>query len=255
MDLPDILLPHLDLISSLARPAATFEPIVGAQIIDPKASRMGGTPFTPIYTDWPSSMITEGMVSRKRPQAFIGQFNFREIVTAVPELVGHVPSQGLFQLFYDMEYFPYTEDHNYFSTLWFPDIEELSHRPMEQGIESYPEREFGLKFSYRPSRPELDGLPGELEMSEAEIEAYEDWGGSSVHHQIAGFPFSIQNSVLEEFEGLTGEARPWKMLIQIDYDEKMNIDWGDAGTLYLAVQTDDLATADLSQAQLLIQFC
>lgn len=203
-------------------------------------------------------MIPDGHVTRKRPQAFIGQFNFREIVTAVPELQGVLPSEGLFQLFYDTEEGPwgtYPADFNFISTAWYPDIEELRHVPLEAPPFSYPERQFGLKFSYRPSYPELFQFPDDFELPEDLEDLYLDWAGQSCNHQLAGYSTAIQNDVIEELENSGAGDGPWKILLQIDSDEKMNLMWGNTGTLYLGVQTEDLATADLSQARLIMQCC
>jgi uncharacterized protein YwqG len=256
VEFPAALLPYREALHAIAKPAATFEALPASTVIDPKASKMGGIPFTPIYTDWPSSIIHEGHVSRKQPQAFIGQFNLKEIVTAVPELQGVVPSQGLFQLFYDMEeprWGQYPQDFNFITTLWYPDVDELTHRPMEQGTDSYPEREYGLKFSYRPSFPGFPYLPEEIEIPEEFGDAYSDALAYNQHHQVAGYPLPVQDDPLEELE--EGDDAPWQLLFQIDSDEKMKTMWCDTGTLYLAVRTHDLVSADLSQARLIMQSC
>jgi uncharacterized protein YwqG len=258
MDLPAKLLPYRDAILNIAKPAATFEALPPSSVLDPKASKLGGVPFTPLYTDWPSTMIHEGLVSHKRPQAFVGQFNFAEIVAAVPELKGVVPDKGLLQLFYDLEECPwgtYPQDHNFIGTYWYPDIDDLRHVPMEVPVASYPEREFGLKFSYRPSFPESSYLPEDFDLPEELEEVYDEALVYDKHHQIGGYPLPVQDDPLDELPTDPSDEAPWQLLLQIDSDEKMKIMWGDTGTIYLGVKTNDLATADLSQAHLILQCC
>lgn len=216
---------------------------------------MGGEPFSPPFTDWPSSMIENG--TKKRPMAFIGQFNFAEIIYSVPELAGIVPNHGLLQLFYDIEEFPwgtYPQDLNYFRLIWYSDIENWSHEPMLAPVPSYPEKEFGLAFSYRPSFPES---PDELDFPEDLFDLYLETLVYDEHHQIAGYPLPVQSDPMEELaEGdRFGDDTPWQLLLQIDSDERMGIMWSDTGTIYLGVKNRSLATADLSQALLILQCC
>lgn len=233
------------------KPAATFDPVPASEPLSPVTSKLGGLPFTPLYTDWPSAMIEKG--TKKRPMAFVGQFNFAEIVEAVPELVGVVPSQGLLQLFYDVEEFPwgtYPNDFNHIRINWFPDLEEYRHEAMATPVDSYPVKEFGLKFSYRPSFPE----PYELDIPEEVESVYWETLIHDSHHQIAGYPSAIQDDPLDGFEQLNASnGAPWQLLLQIDSDEVMGLNWGDAGTIYLCIAADSLATADLSQSRLTLQ--
>lgn len=233
------------------KPAATFAPVPASEPLSPTTSKLGGLPFTPPYTDWPSAMIENG--TQKRPMSFVGQFNFAEIVAAVPELAGVVPNQGLLQLFYDLEEFPwgsYPTDFNHIRINWFPDLREYRHEPMSAPVGSYPAKEFGLQFTYRPSFPE----PFELDIPEEVEAAYWNTFMYDGHYQIAGYPSAVQYDPLEELDRTNPvDDASWQLLLQIDSDELMNLAWGDGGTIYLCTATNDLPSADLSQSLLTLQ--
>jgi len=262
MQFPPELSAYRDALLKIAKPSATFEAVPAPADLDIRASKMGGVPFNPRWTDWPSSMVPDGhLVTKKRPMAFIGQFNFAEIVAAVPELRDVVPSQGLLQLFYDMEEGTwggnYPEDFNFFHVAWHPDIETLEHVPVEPPVPSFPEQEFALRFSPRLSFPAVTSLPEEIELSEDEEEDYDNALIPESHHQIGGYPLPVQNCPMEDLElgDSENDGRPWQVLLQIDSDPEMDIMWGDTGTIYLGLKTTNLAHADPSQARLVLQCC
>jgi len=258
MEFPAELAAHRAALLKLVKPSATFEAYPAPAGLDIKSSKMGGVPFNPIYTDWPSSMVPDGhLTTKKRPQTFVGQFNFAEIVAAVPELLTSVPEKGLLQFFYDLEEgtwgSEYPKDLNFFTVAWYPDVDRMDHVPPEAPIPSYPEKEFALRFSYRLSLPETPYLPDDIELDEDEEEAYDEAFMHDVHHQIGGYPIPIQNDPMENLSFAHNDDGGWQCLLQIDSDKTMNVMWFDQGTIYLGIKTNDLKNANPAYARMNLQ--
>lgn len=251
MDLPPALEPYRDALLRIAKPSATFEAVPSSGDLDVRASKMGGVPFNPRWTDWPSAMVPDGhLTTKKRPMAFIGQFNFAEIVAAVPELKGLVPDQGLLQLFYDLEEGVWDHDPNFVHVAWHPDIDSLDHVPVEPPVASYPAKEYALRFRHRLSFP--DFIPEEVEFPDELQGQYVNTLLYDQHHQIGGFPIAVQYDVIDNVLDKPGET-PWHLAIQVDSDKQMELRWADQGTIYLCVQAENLATAPLEQSRFYLQ--
>ncbi|MGW4484668.1 DUF1963 domain-containing protein [Amycolatopsis sp. NPDC004368] len=99
------------------------------------------------------------------------------------------------------------------------------------------------------------GLFGELAWAETE---------QTVRHQIGGYGAAIQDApeteiAVETLEGryrdpaLAEEGARWVLLAQFDSDDDVDMMWGDVGTIYWAIRSDDLAAGRFEAARFTMQ--
>jgi uncharacterized protein YwqG len=95
-------------------------------------------------------------------------------------------------------------------------------------------------------------------------------------HQVAGFPSAVQNDSMElecqlassglycgdgsgyndpRRKALEAGAKDWRLLLQFDSDDDLNVMWGDVGMLYFWVREADAAAGDFRQPWLILQCC
>ncbi|MGZ6387521.1 MAG: DUF1963 domain-containing protein, partial [Ktedonobacteraceae bacterium] len=94
----------------------------------------------------------------------------------------------------------------------------------------------------------------------------EDHG--AVHHQLLGNPQTIQDDMRLECQlashGVTDindpranvlskGAQEWQLLLQIDTDEDIGMQWGNTGMIYYWLQASDLKKSDFDNAWLVLQ--
>jgi uncharacterized protein YwqG len=113
-------------------------------------------------------------------------------------------------------------------------------------------------------RPQVSALG----LSEAELDAYDELcrrrDGGCPRHRIDGFPAMIQSDAMElecqqDLEGrsssrfddaeLEAARRDWRLLLQIDSDDDLDVMWGDGGTLYFFVREEDARRGDFSRVR------
>ena len=135
---------------------------------------------------------------------------------------------------------------------------------------AFPERR--VAFETYTSLPSLDWLSVDLaqvnltgqeldEMAEEPTKAF----GDELPHRIGGFPAEIQDERMPvacellrrglppEHEGtevtdaILRAARQWRLLLQIDSDPALKMNWGDGGRLYVFIREKDALKGDFSQ--------
>jgi uncharacterized protein YwqG len=104
------------------------------------------------------------------------------------------------------------------------------------------------------------------------LEAHEAWarkfletqhGENGGRHQVGGYPQAIQGDVWTECEMISrghidstdqqlweqaaASAHRWKLLLQFDTDDDLQVMWGDAGTFYFCICEDDLRAGRFDQ--------
>lgn len=134
----------------------------------------------------------------------------------------------------------------------------------------YPERRVG--FETYESIPSLDWLGVDLsDMHVDEDELDELAGlpdapfGDELQHRIGGYPSEIQDTrmhvdcelirrglpVLGEGAEITDAilraARQWRLLLQVDSDPALKMNWGDGGMLYVFIREKDARAGDFSR--------
>ena len=48
-------------------------------------------------------------------------------------------------------------------------------------------------------------------------------------------------------------AKDWRLLLQMDSDDDLDVMWGDAGILYFWIQADEARRGDFSNAWMILQ--
>ncbi|MBJ7412317.1 MAG: DUF1963 domain-containing protein [Phenylobacterium sp.] len=132
---------------------------------------------------------------------------------------------------------------------------------------SFPERR--VTFESRTSVPSLDWLGIDLteaDLSEEELDELADAPlDDEIQHRIGGYPSEIQDEQMAiscelmrrglppEYEGteitpaIERASKQWRMLLQIDSDPALKMNWGDGGRLYVFIREKDALKGDFSQ--------
>ncbi|WP_067828241.1 DUF1963 domain-containing protein [Actinomadura kijaniata] len=194
----------------LARPALAL----GAE--GEATVRLGGAPVLPVGEEWP--------VVAGRPLDFLGAVDFGEIAAlgAVPWL----PDKGV-AAFYGGA-----------GCRVFAGEMREAERP--EGASAYPSCPLGAKpFLSVPSpqEPALRRLEaaysGCLPLYEQLHAAWAQhaWPDDAPMHQIGGWPVLTRDP-----EGPQATESGWRLLLQLDSDNRLGWDWGGSGRVYFCVQ-------------------
>ena len=232
-------------------------------------SQFGGTPMLPDGFEWPER---DG-----EPLRFIARIELEEMHGALA--FDWLPSTGALLFFYDVENQPWGFDPNdrgSFQVVHIPaaTIETACDNPCDIVL---PHVNIGFRrIMSLPSweRTEI----GALDLSDAESDAYieliEARYGGAPQHQVGGFPVNVQGDEMElecqlvssglycgddsgyrdpRAEGLAPGAGEWRLLLQVDSDEALEIMWGDLGKIYFWVRESAAREGDFSNTWLILQ--
>jgi uncharacterized protein YwqG len=241
-------------------------------------SRLGGIPALPAGYPWPTS--------HGAPQAFIGQIR----LDALGDTAGFgLPADGMLSFFFDAEqrlWSPDPEHSGEWQVAWFPPGTPLELREPPAGLD--PAARFdGRSLSAArewtvPSldTPEMDriALPEAfgrgVEVASEGFEALQERLSASPgdpRHRMFGFADQIQSDVRWEAEVDTARvergpaasvpysydtavpAPDWQLLLQVDSDESLGMQWGDVGTLYFLVRPEVLQERTFERTWLVAQ--
>lgn len=147
----------------------------------------------------------------------------------------------------------------------------------------FPERRVGMEV--HPSYPTSEWLDINercRHLDEDELATLNDLlpgqGLDKGDHRFCGYPYPVQGGALAlecellaqgresernkiykdpvAFEALNREATAkWRMLLQIDSDDALEMNWVDGGTIWYFIREEDARAGDFSQVQYYIQFC
>lgn len=212
----------------------------------PAFSKLGGDPELPEDLTWP-----EG---EKGPRAFLAQIDLAEVRAAGgPEWL---PAEGRLYAFYD-EWRAGGADEVRMLLSAAPPGPPVAPPPALEQKWRFPERRAG--FLLFRSIPSLDWLGvdlTELDVSDEELDELADAPdapfGDELQHRIGGYPSELQDSRMGlECEYLARGLQPeyrdpppnilrasksWRLLLQIDSDPALKMNWGDAGRLYVFIR-------------------
>lgn len=235
----------------------------------------GGMPQSSNHFEWPRN---EG-----RPLGFVGQLELTEF-----ELGKSAPwlnFEGRILLFYDMERFPWGDspDDNQGWVVIHETGEPEYLIPFPDDLNDFyrmPQRKFlrGRNFISLPSIQRLKYSGFSLDDNEWEDyrDLMEEYEGDSPRHQIGGYPSPIQDDTMEDICQLVSagfdftdsestadsrvgekknELNDWKLLLQVDSDDDLEMMWGDSGRLYSWIRERDAEAGDFSKVWMQIQSC
>lgn len=225
----------------------------------PVFSQLGGSPRLPEDFAWPAG--------ERGPRSFLCQLSLSEVHAAGgPEWL---PAAGRLYFFHDE------------LRAGFPDLVSVVHRPDEAepaaatGRGHFPERL--VTFSPRTSFPSLDWLGVDLEDLDVDDEELDELAdlpertfGAGPHHRIGGYPGEIQDEQMglscellsrgidpyktsETTPAIERAAKSWRLLLQIDSDAGLRMNWGDGGRLYVFVREKHAFAGNFSKTITLYQ--
>jgi len=239
---------------------------------DVKNSQIGGKPRVNIESfEWP-------YVDNK-PMAFIAQLDLAELM---PEFsIDWLPNTGSLLFFYEMD-----------DMVWGFDPKDKGHWKViyeskaltEIGFPKDLDKDYQLQHSFlSPMRisilPAYDSEAVEaLNFSDEQFDAYIEYKNSydehNPQHQIGGFPSPVQSNGMElesqlasngvncgspegyedpRVKALKAGAKDWRLLLQVDTDDDLELMWGDGGMLYFWIREQDAKTFNFDASWLILQ--
>ncbi len=262
---------------NLAKHWNNFEPKIKSEInietfensnIELGKSKFGGVPDLPKNVEWFKEKNGKSL-------SFIAQLNLSEIKNLESSI--SLPKKGIIYFFYSSEQESWGSDYNdkdkikvYYSN----DLNNLEKKQIPSDFS-----EFGiyksceLTFSNSYSLPSGDNDFVSKELNREEKDIYDLITYPQVNHKIFGYSNNIQGAMEQECElvskGLHYEdyrafdsqkkeeferkEKEWKLLLQIDSDNKTEMMWGDSGRLYFWIKQKDLENLDFDKAWFILQ--
>ena len=255
-------------LETLARPAVQ---LVVADVAT--LSHFGGVPCLPQGIAWPER-------DGKRLD-FLARLSLPEVQRAHP--VDWLPASGALLFFYDMEgdrwgFDP--SDRGSFAVLRVPDL-MAPHGHGDTGSATEPQclPRRGVACRRIDALPSLErgGFQGKRmsdEVTQRYLDAQEAAFQGRPRHQVSGYPSPVQGDDMElqcqlvthglycgDSSGyrdpraapLRAGAAEWRLLLQMDTDDELDVMWGDCGTLCFWVQEQKARTGDFADAWLAMQ--
>lgn len=239
-------------MTRMARPTLLMTPTK-----QPSFSKMGGRPELPEGQAWPSG--------DKLPLSFLTQIDLAEARAAGgPDWL---PEDGRLYAFYDDP------------RLGCADLVRVIHSREPAGEPApYPsEVSPKLRFTERPmaflrlrSIPSLDWLGVDVRELDDDVALDEladlpdEPFGDELQHRIGGYPSEIQEEQMaltcerirrgrdpyedeEPTPAMQRACKAWRLLLQIDSDPGLKMNWGDGGMLYVFIREQDAQKSDFSK--------
>jgi uncharacterized protein YwqG len=222
------------------------------------SSHLGGRPDVGPGFQWPRW--------KDKPLGFLGQINCAEVAALDPENLW--PKTGSLCFFYAIADCPWAGEPGCEGSWAVIHVKESNPRPAElpPGMD-----EDGLLPAYPASLRRFSSLPDSLsvDLSDEEFDSFYELrtelkrvdGKFEAAHQTLGHPDAVQGPVEDEWDEIEGNSvRPsngsdWKLLLQFDSDDDLNVMWGDAGMLYFGIREAAFRAQRFEETQLTWQCC
>lgn len=225
---------------------------------EPGFSKLGGNPELPVGLAWPAG--------RKRPRSFVCQIDLTAFrAHGGPEWL---PTEGRLYAFCDEDGWGFSDETAMLHSLGLPGPP----KPPPPGVAShFPERRVAFLVARSvPSTDWLDADLGDLDDADMDVLAgiHDEAFGDEPQHRIGGYPSEIQGGQMQVIcelmrRGLESDseatsaieraARQWRMLLQIDSDPALKMNWGDHGRLYVFIREKDARAGDFTKTVALSQ--
>ncbi|MHB1456140.1 MAG: YwqG family protein [Armatimonadota bacterium] len=250
--------------------------IVAERKIGIGESKIGGSPDLPPEIKWPRS--------ENEPLSFVAQFKMSD--TAVYDADYVLPPTGMMYFFYDAEDGTWGYDPNdagHWSVIYYNgDSSRLKRRRTPSAISDEGKfKACRVSFSQGVSLPPWESYDvKKLDMSKQEMSSYQDillpldeYREMHTTHRLLGHPDVLQNDMQLECQYVTNGiycgddsylrdpraasleagAADWRLLLQIDTDEDMEMMWDDSGRLYFWIPKDALESRDFDKTWVMLQ--
>lgn len=263
-------------LGSLLRPAVRLEVVpAGDSMIPPGASKLGGFPDVTSGFEWPKW--------KAQPLGFLGQIKLEDITGF--ECCDLLSRTGLLSFYYEQNQETWgfdPKDRGSWRVLYEETTTGLRAAERPQGLaDEAIYRSGGLKMQGTVTLPATDALAvADLGLSDVEANIYdqvldqiEEQTPEHTRHQLFGHPDPMQGEMQTEcqlasngiyvgdpsgFENprvpdLMKEVRTWRMVLQIDSDDALEMMWGDTGRLYFWMTDDALRSRAFDDAWMVLQ--
>lgn len=240
------------------------------------SSRLGGTPDVPPGFVWPTR--------NGRPLGFLAQINCAEV--APNDYEPALPHTGTLHFFADIldQRWGFDPDDKSASAVFYTPGGPLAPMAPPPELDSgsiLPALpiEFNAFYSipfYRSDAFEAFEIIDESEDDKAYFELHQavsDTSGDFCRHQLLGHPFNVQGEMKDtcqlasngsycgdtyDYESphtrhLEAGAKEWRLLLQIDTEEDINLKWGNGGTMYFWIREQDLRHKAFDKCWMIIQ--
>ena len=238
------------------------------------ASRLGGLPDFPDGQAWPAM--------NGAPMSFVGQIRLQD----AHALDGGeaLPAAGLLSFFYDASQQTYggdPNDHAGLSVLYFGASAQaglVHHVGFPAALP--PAAQFAsAAVTLAPVATYAQDLQAELPERKISAQDQKRFEAALTHlapsttprHQLLGHPNTIQDDMRQQCQfaangvadpstldqkqadALVASANDWRLLLQVDSDQRLNMQWGSSGMLYFWIRQQDLAIANFSHCWVVLQ--
>ena len=237
-------------------------------------SHLGGEPRLPQNVAWPQN---DG-----KPLDFIARLSIAELRAMHP--IEWLPQSGALLFFYSIAGDAWgfdPKDRGKFAVLHVPDLSEAVPCKIARDPAT-PIREQNVAIRLVSTYPSDERTPGleSLELTDQELEDLSNMTEAMFRgepkHQVAGYPSPVQGDGMElecqlvtngvycgnakshrdpRAKELEAGAANWRLLLQFDTDDGLDIMWGDSGTLYFWVEEQKSRVGDFSNAWIVQQCC
>ena len=250
------------LAATLAAPAVHLLPAASDT-----ACYLGGEPALPAGVSWPTRN------GRRLP--FLACIDLPSVAEAVP--IDWLPRAGRLLFFYDVEEQAWgfdPKDRGAWAVIHAQDTAAPAGTPSPGALprQFVSPRRIASLPSYE--RPEFEALGLPEDQSEALMELGIAVYGDAPKHQIGGYPHPIQGDAMElecqivshgiyagepsayqdpQARALEDGAKDWRLLLQVDSDDAINVMWGDAGIVYFWVREQDARAGRFENVWLVLQ--
>lgn len=245
----------------MARPTLLLGPAKS-----PGFSKLGGKPELPSGVSWPTG--ADG------PRAFLAQFDIGELHASGGQ--DWLPSEGRLYMFLDEERGGFADHVQIICSHEAPGPPVPAPAALSRKLQ-FPERRVEFERFTSVPNPDWFGVDiGVLRSADrtvwAEVARIADAPAADVQqHRIGGYPNEIQETRMPlECEHLARSLPPpvwgasvapemaqalksWRLLIQIDSDPALKMNWGDGGRLYVFIREEDARAAEFSRTVTLFQ--
>lgn len=227
----------------------------------PGFSKIGGAPDLPAEVAWP--------VGERGLRVFVAQIDLAAF--QMHSVFDWLPSEGRLWFFFDPEKNGFADSVCVVASK-LPPTPQASRERVNNGS-CFAERRIAfMRFNSVPSADWLDvdqrvfAAAGDVEMR-----SFEDCDlGDEIQHRIGGYPEEIQGGAMaidceymrrgqtrnygeEVPEAILRASKAWRLLLQVDSDPAIGMNWWDGGRLYVFVREKDAARADFSKTVTITQ--
>lgn len=219
--------------------------------------------------------------SNGRPMAFLAQIDLAEIAQEMH--YEWLNDKGLLLFFYDILEMPWgfdPKDRGKWQVLFQENPDAFAELP--EGLDEIAKiKEAFISGKRMDILPDCDDPVVEgLQLTAQEIDLYCDLNSDEANaqplHQVGGFPSPVQGGDMalqcqlaangidigdsrgcqsDQARALQKGSQAWRLLLQFDSDDDLDVIWGDAGMLYFWVEKDQAKNNRFENCWLILQCC